>query len=884
MSCRMADLLCGLVGGGSRLEQASGHSIASPSRPLQRTVCYARDARGKAIVKTSIWRFASLLDSTNSWTSRDAGCLKSRIGRTACAELTLRSLEAGPTLATSQNAFTSQGGGGAVAESTGAATRPAGQDSSVTPLQRQQVSNSVKTGAGGQSQNATNGASVNGEGLQKYNGEAVLSLDDKPPSAKRKSRKKRSAGSKPARPKTRTWNAPAREDRVLPNPGGVLTSTLRKQRLEKRQAQLGTGSVGSQLFHRRKWAADSADQEDRALTRTVVALARKRQLRKIFDVLDEASARGQAPNLVTMNAALAACTRCGAVDTALDLFAEMDAPGGCGIDAVSYGTLIKGLGAAGRLDEAFQMVEAMENAWRQYRSRRTQGAMRSSGPGGRPVAPPEPTRITSLMLLDACAESGDASRARAVALRIRGLFGTDRVLYTTLIKAYARSPRPLDALALRKEMEVAGYPPDRLAYNMFILAAVRGNDLGTALGLLREMEERAQAKGDDALRPDVVTYSTLLKIVDEVEEDEPQMPVDMVKDIILRMEACGRAEALAQSTDGTSPRADSEGAGNEAGASELVPSAPASQGKRQGGARGSRGVRQHGADRIAYTAAIHALCKVGALQDGLDLLRQLERMAEADPDMRPRPVAYLSVMRAAAEAGDLPGTQALLAEMRQRCGGRISKDDRVLADDLLVTAAVNAGDEAAARRLIADAEQMRGGLTLNARMYKALVKLSVTKGTRNLNGYIPLVFRKETKIFSLVEAAMRPVDSFPVLKSSQKVKDVVLRLWRQAALPVVEDGTGVYLGLITRACCTDLQQTVYEAMLSKPRTVATSVPTGVRVVDAAELMVGANLEIVAVLEPKKQVLVGVLTKEDLFEPLELLSVDPPEAGKADESL
>ena len=39
---------------------------------------------------------------------------------------------------------------------------------------------------------------------------------------------------------------------------------------------------------------------------------------------------------------------------------EMSKLDGCGVDTVSYCTLLKGLGLAQRIDEAFQLLESME--------------------------------------------------------------------------------------------------------------------------------------------------------------------------------------------------------------------------------------------------------------------------------------------------------------------------------------------------------------------------------------------------------------------------------------------------------------------------------------------------------------------------------------------
>lgn len=61
-----------------------------------------------------------------------------------------------------------------------------------------------------------------------------------------------------------------------------------------------------------------------------------------------------------MNAVMEACVHCGDVDAALKIFEEMLNPESCGVDSVTYGTLLKGLGDARRIDEAFQVLESVE--------------------------------------------------------------------------------------------------------------------------------------------------------------------------------------------------------------------------------------------------------------------------------------------------------------------------------------------------------------------------------------------------------------------------------------------------------------------------------------------------------------------------------------------
>jgi len=109
--------------------------------------------------------------------------------------------------------------------------------------------------------------------------------------------------------------------------------------------------------------AASPSTDLRRLTARIVELTRRRQLAQIMEEVEAVRRRvraGGVPNTIVMNAVLEACVRCGDVDRALLLFKEMRGPRGCGVDGVSYGILLKGLGIARRIDEAFEILESIE--------------------------------------------------------------------------------------------------------------------------------------------------------------------------------------------------------------------------------------------------------------------------------------------------------------------------------------------------------------------------------------------------------------------------------------------------------------------------------------------------------------------------------------------
>lgn len=77
------------------------------------------------------------------------------------------------------------------------------------------------------------------------------------------------------------------------------------------------------------------------LTSRIVLLTRRRQLGQIVEEVEEAKNRYGRLNTIVMNSVLEACVHCGNIDLALQMFHEMAEPGGCGVDTISYATILK---------------------------------------------------------------------------------------------------------------------------------------------------------------------------------------------------------------------------------------------------------------------------------------------------------------------------------------------------------------------------------------------------------------------------------------------------------------------------------------------------------------------------------------------------------------
>ncbi|KAJ0985021.1 hypothetical protein J5N97_003377 [Dioscorea zingiberensis] len=232
----------------------------------------------------------------------------------------------------------------------------------------------------------------------------------------------------------------------------------------------------------------------RRLTSRVIELTRRRQLRQILKEIEEAKKRHGKLSTVVMNAVMEACVHCGDVDSAIRIFEEMAKSQSSDIDDISYAILLKGLGEARRIDEAFQILESVEN--------------------GTAVGSPKLSPRLIYGLLNALLEAGDMRRANGLVAHYRLVLnqeGDQVLLYNLLMKGYLKTDFPQGALTIRDEILRQGLKPDKITYNTLVFACVKSGDLDAAFQLIAEMKEEAQKANSNEFFPDAVTYTTLLK-------------------------------------------------------------------------------------------------------------------------------------------------------------------------------------------------------------------------------------------------------------------------------------------------------------------------------------------------------------------------------------
>ncbi|XP_040867349.1 pentatricopeptide repeat-containing protein At5g10690 [Glycine max] len=236
----------------------------------------------------------------------------------------------------------------------------------------------------------------------------------------------------------------------------------------------------------------------------------------ILDEVEVANKHFGKLNTIVMNAVVEACVRCGDIDSAIRIFDGMKKRDGCGVDTVTYATLLKGLGEARRVDEAFELLETVEN--------------------GTVMGSPNLSAPLIFGLLNALIKTGDLRRANGLlacygfVLREGDNFPVS--VYNILMKGYINSGCPHTAINMLNEILRQGIMPDRLTYNTLILACVESGKLDAAMQFFGEMKGEAQKFVNDDLFPDIVTYTTMLKGFGRMKD------LASVLKIVLEMKSC----------------------------------------------------------------------------------------------------------------------------------------------------------------------------------------------------------------------------------------------------------------------------------------------------------------------------------------------------------
>ncbi|KAL8054170.1 hypothetical protein ABFX02_05G121000 [Erythranthe guttata] len=509
------------------------------------------------------------------------------------------------------------------------------------------------------------------------------------------------------------------------------------------------------LNKRRKWPdprpqSPSSDPLNlKSLTSRVVKLTRRRQLAQIFEEIEIAKKQNGKLNVIVMNAVMHACVHCHDIESALRVFDEMSKPEGCGVDDVTYATLLKGLGDARRINEAFQLLESVEQ--------------------GTAVGNPQLSAVLISGLLNALTESGDLLRANGLLARyghaIQEGGNPSILIFNLLMKGYITSGSPQAALGVHDDILRHGLNPDRLSYNTLIFACIKNENLDMAMQFFEQMKEKAQKNDKCDVSPDLVTYTTLLQGFGRAKD------IFSVEKILTEMKSCSKMRI----------------------------------------------------DRVAYTAIIDALLNCGSTKGALCVFGELIKKAKVNPVLRPKPHLFLSMMRAFADRGDYDMVSRFRKRMWFDSAGTITSPMQAESDHLLMEAALNQGQVELALKKLKNVMRKWREISWTSRGGMVALRLEAITGfkTSMLSPRVlPQVSLKDT-----IEQIMLPFDKASPLQATLQLKQVVIRLFKDSAVPII-DQQGGCVGILHREDCNMLDAPIGTLMRSPPPFVTSSTSVG----------------------------------------------------------
>ncbi|KAF4696620.1 hypothetical protein FOZ60_016628 [Perkinsus olseni] len=208
------------------------------------------------------------------------------------------------------------------------------------------------------------------------------------------------------------------------------------------------------------------------------------------------------PDVITCNTLISNCVNARQMETAETILRELmkagDDAGHSVADVVSFNTVMKGYSRQGdvaKCDELMSILKAKEI---------------------------QPTVVTYGILLDCCINANDMGRAQKVFQEMRLAQSSDKndqaspdkrhlglntVMYTTLIKGYAKEGNVDAAMDVFTEMRKAEVVPDLITFSILIKSNCDAGKVDVSLKLLDELLRSFRLRG---YKPDEIIYNNLL--------------------------------------------------------------------------------------------------------------------------------------------------------------------------------------------------------------------------------------------------------------------------------------------------------------------------------------------------------------------------------------
>ena len=194
------------------------------------------------------------------------------------------------------------------------------------------------------------------------------------------------------------------------------------------------------------------------------------------------------PDEILYNCIMDACLRFSKIDKMLEMYEDM-IKNNIKPSSITCGIVIKAYGMKGDVKSALSIYNKMKNE------------------------NIEISNITYGCLINACIKNNDLQKAFELYESLNNeSYEMNTILYTTLIKAYSKQKDLNKVVEIFDTMKkTSNSKPNIITYNSIIDCCIKCNNFNLAYEYFKEMLFDINNTSDNSIRPDIVTFSTLIK-------------------------------------------------------------------------------------------------------------------------------------------------------------------------------------------------------------------------------------------------------------------------------------------------------------------------------------------------------------------------------------
>ena len=194
------------------------------------------------------------------------------------------------------------------------------------------------------------------------------------------------------------------------------------------------------------------------------------------------------PDEILYNCIMDACLRFNKIDKMLEMYEEM-IKSGIKPSSITCGIVIKAYGMKGDLNSALNIYYKMKKE------------------------KIEISNITYGCLINACIKNNDLNKAFELYESLKNeSYEMNTILYTTLIKAYTKQKDINKVIEIFNTMKQSqNSKPNIITYNSIIDCCIKCDKFNLAYEYFQEMLFDINNTSENSIRPDIVTFSTLIK-------------------------------------------------------------------------------------------------------------------------------------------------------------------------------------------------------------------------------------------------------------------------------------------------------------------------------------------------------------------------------------